>query len=172
MTITYTTGDATRPVGAGPKIIAHICNDEGKWGSGFVLALSKRWPQPRRDYLAWHDQGIFAKDSAGNINPFCLGAVQLVLVDAAQQTWVANMVAQQGIRRGANAPRAVDYTALTLALARVGEVARFSRATVHMPRIGCGLGGGSWDKVETIINNTLTELGVDAFVYDLPGSGA
>ena len=47
MPIQYRTGDATRPEGDGPKIIAHICNDVGAWGKGFVLALSKRWNTPR-----------------------------------------------------------------------------------------------------------------------------
>ena len=40
--ITYLIGDATEPVGAGRKIIAHICNDRGIWGGGFTGALSKK----------------------------------------------------------------------------------------------------------------------------------
>ena len=35
-------GDATRPQASGPKIIAHICNDLGGWGKGFVVAISRR----------------------------------------------------------------------------------------------------------------------------------
>lgn len=42
MTIHYLKGDATNPVGPGPKIIAHICNDIAAWGKGFVLAVSMR----------------------------------------------------------------------------------------------------------------------------------
>lgn len=171
MTITYTTGDATRPVGDGPKIIAHICNDQGGWGRGFVVALSKRWPQPEREYRTWAKKGIFATDAAGNLNPFALGAVQLVLVDTAQQLWVANMVAQQGIRHYTDAPRAVDYDALALALAHVTKIAAYCGASVHMPRIGCGLGGGSWDKVAAIITETLDDRGIPVTVYDLPGKG-
>ncbi len=40
--IRYVTGDATRPVGDGDKIIVHVCNDIGGLGRGFVAALSKR----------------------------------------------------------------------------------------------------------------------------------
>src|SRR5262245_8320884 len=36
--ITYVKGDATSPQADGNKIIAHVCNDVGKWGKGFVLA--------------------------------------------------------------------------------------------------------------------------------------
>lgn len=35
--VQYLKGDATYPQGDGPKIIAHICNDAGGWGKGFVL---------------------------------------------------------------------------------------------------------------------------------------
>jgi O-acetyl-ADP-ribose deacetylase (regulator of RNase III) len=66
--IHYVTGDATAPIGTGHKIIAHVCNDIGAWGAGFVLALSKRWPQPKAEYL--------------KIRPaLALGLVQLVQVE-------------------------------------------------------------------------------------------
>lgn len=41
-TITYLKGDATNPQSEENKIIAHICNDIGGWGKGFVVAISKR----------------------------------------------------------------------------------------------------------------------------------
>ncbi|EGJ73150.1 hypothetical protein STTU_0361 [Streptomyces sp. Tu6071] len=44
--ITYVRGDATAPRGRGPRVIAHVCDDRGGWGKGFVLALSRRWPEP------------------------------------------------------------------------------------------------------------------------------
>ena len=39
--IQYLTGDATAPTASGNKIIAHVCNDIGGWGKGFVLAPLK-----------------------------------------------------------------------------------------------------------------------------------
>ena len=36
-TIHYIKGDATQPQAKGNKVIAHICNDLGGWGKGFVL---------------------------------------------------------------------------------------------------------------------------------------
>jgi hypothetical protein len=50
MGINYITGDATPPQGEGVKIIAHVCNDVEGWGRGFVLVVSKRWPQSEREY--------------------------------------------------------------------------------------------------------------------------
>jgi hypothetical protein len=53
MEIGYRVGDATAPAAEGQKIIAHICNDQGAWGKGFVLALSRRWKQPAAAFKAW-----------------------------------------------------------------------------------------------------------------------
>ncbi len=64
----------TRPFSVkGAKMIAHVCNDIGGWGKGFVLALSHRWPEPEKANRAWH------RDRA--TNDFGLGPVQLVQVE-------------------------------------------------------------------------------------------
>src|SRR5262249_13954931 len=52
--IQYLQGDATSPQAKGDKIIAHICNDLGGWGKGFVLAVSRRWSEPEASYREWH----------------------------------------------------------------------------------------------------------------------
>lgn len=66
--ITYVRGAATSPHGKGVKLIVHVCNDPGGWGKEFVLALSRRWPEPEAAYRPWH------RERAGN--DFGLGAVQ------------------------------------------------------------------------------------------------
>jgi hypothetical protein len=35
-----------------------------------------------------------------------------------------------------------------------------------MPRIGYGLAGGTWDKIEPLINSTLTTKNISVTVYD------
>jgi hypothetical protein len=35
-----------------------------------------------------------------------------------------------------------------------------------MPRIGCGLAGGSWDEIEPIIMEMLTGKNISTVVYD------
>lgn len=157
MTIRYATGDATAPPGSGPRIIAHVCNDIGAWGRGFVMALSKRGPEPEAAYRAWH------RDRASN--DFALGAVQLVPVH--ENLWVANMVGQHGIRRAGGLPP-VRYDAIGEALGRLGEHAVRLGAAVHMPRIGCGLAGGRWEDIEPLLEKQLSARGVAVTVYDLP----
>lgn len=148
-------GDATSPQAKGPKLVAHVCNDLGGWGKGFVLAVSRRWPEPERAYRQWH------RGRAGN--DFGLGATQLVQVRP--DIWVANMVAQRGMRTGSSGPP-VRYDAVERCLATVGDHARRLRATVHMPRIGCGLAGGRWELIEPLVIAALCAEGVETTVYD------
>jgi O-acetyl-ADP-ribose deacetylase (regulator of RNase III) len=155
MSITYRKGDATAPVADGAKIICHVCNDVGGWGKGFVVALSKRWPEPEAQYRAWHRQG----ESGG----FRLGAIQLV--DVEPSLMVANMVAQHGVRPTGGVPP-IRYDALRECLRALAERAASLDASVHMPRIGCGLAGGSWPAVEAIIDETLLAATVPVHVYD------
>ncbi|MES1183860.1 MAG: macro domain-containing protein [Myxococcales bacterium] len=153
--IAYRQGDATAPDAAGAKIICHVCNDVGGWGKGFVLAISKRWPEPEAQYRAWYAQG----EQAG----FRLGAIQLV--DVEPNLAVANMVAQRGVRPSGNMPP-LRYDALRECLAALAKRATALAASVHMPRIGCGLAGGSWPEVEAIIGDTLVAASVPVHVYD------
>jgi O-acetyl-ADP-ribose deacetylase (regulator of RNase III) len=154
--ILYRIGDATAPEGEGAKVVAHICNDIGGWGRGFVIALSKRWPKAEASYRSWFKGG----DSV----PFALGQTQFV--EVSDQLWVANMIAQRDTR-SINGVPPIRYEALVLTLAAVAAFASERRATVHMPRIGCGLAGGSWDEVSAIIERELTSKGVQVVVYDL-----
>ncbi len=144
-------GDATNPHASGPKVIAHVCNDRGGWGRGFVLALSRRWPEPERDYRAWHRQRAH--------NDFALGAVRLVRVRP--DIWVANMVAQHG-----SGGPPIRYEAVASCLRSLAGHARELGATVHMPRIGCGLAGGRWERIQPLIEAELLTPGVRVTVYD------
>ncbi|MER7585420.1 macro domain-containing protein [Kitasatospora sp. NPDC097691] len=155
--ITYVRGDATTPLGKGVKVIAHVCNDLGGWGKGFVLALSRRWPEPEAAFRRWHRER--AK------NDFGLGALQLVQVEP--YVWVANLVGQRGIRTGRSSGVPVRYEAIDTGLATLGEHALALGASVHMPRIGCGLAGGRWGKVEPLVTARLTARGVPVTVYDV-----
>jgi len=65
--INYIKGDATVPQAKGTKIIAHICNNLGGWGKGFVLAVSKRWPEPEQEYRKWHRNRANNDFELGNI---------------------------------------------------------------------------------------------------------
>ena len=162
----YLVGDATNPQEGGNKVIAHVCNDLGRWGQGFVLALSQRWAKPEEEYRKWYQT---LRTTESPLSPkkhstFRLGQVQFV--DVEERLWIANMLAQRGLRaKGNYCP--LRYESLTSCLGQVGAFALEYKASVHMPRIGCGLAGGDWNKVEAIIQEQLVAEGLPVYVYDL-----
>lgn len=154
MEVQYIKGDATAPVGEGNKIIVHVCNDIGGWGRGFVMALSKRWEAPEKEYRAWAEKG----------ENFSLGEVQFVQVEPT--IWVANVIGQRDVKKDKSGEPPVRYPAIKNGLVKVGVFAKQMQASVHMPRIGCGLAGGTWDQIEPLINEALISKGVETVVYD------
>lgn len=164
--ITYVNGDATLPEGPGNKIIAHVVNDQGAMGKGFVVPLMERYPNVKPRYQEWHRVG--REDGT----KFALGNVQFVEVARAslfepEVIWVANMVAQHGYRKNYNDPpvKYLDEDALCHALDRLAVFAVQTRSSIHMPKIGCGLAGGKWEDVEEIIKRTLGVYTLDVTVY-------
>ena len=104
--ITYVHGDATAPAVKGPKIIAHIVNDAGRWGKGFVMAVSRKWPKARMHYLDWFGKRAKDVQTEGSrllmTGPCKLGHVQLIEViphKGTSEAVVATAV-QVGLRQG------------------------------------------------------------------------
>jgi O-acetyl-ADP-ribose deacetylase (regulator of RNase III) len=172
--IAYLKGDATDPFAAPgkprPTVLVHIVNDAGGWGKGFVLALSKRWPNVESEYRKWYAER--------ETNDFSLGAVQYVEVfppkmsmDYPKRLWVANMVGQHGVwQKGPirhEGPPPIRYDALRQALSRVGRFAAKHNARVVGPRFGTGLAGGDWHLIEPIIRDELLAQGIPVTIYDL-----
>lgn len=152
--IQYTKGDATAPQSENNKIIVHICNDMGGWGKGFVMAISKRWKKPENQYREWFK----SKDG------FELGKVQFVQVE--EDLWVANLIGQHKINKDENGNAPIRYDAIEDGLKEVASFAKENNASVHMPRIGCGLAGGKWEMIEPIILQRLSNNDVEVVVYD------
>ena len=117
--------------------------------------MSRRWPEPEAAYRAWH------RDRAAD--DFGLGAVRLVQVE--RYVWVANMIGQRGIRTGSKGVP-VRYEAIDTALARLADHTTALGASVHMSRIGCGLAGGKWPRVEPMVTERLVRRGIAVTVYD------
>ncbi len=84
------------------------------------------------------------------------------------------MIAQRGYGPRGNAPHRTDnedesqppirYEALALCLTAVRHAAEKLGSSVHMPRIGTGLAGGKWERIEPLILKMLE--GREVYVYD------
>jgi O-acetyl-ADP-ribose deacetylase (regulator of RNase III) len=153
-------GDATAPQGDGVKIIMHVCNDIGGWGSGFVLALSEHWTTPESEYRSWSRTG---STHAGV--KFSLGGVQFVQVE--EDLFIANMIGQKGIRRSGGLPP-IRYPALKKCLKRVSEFAVAHGASVHCPfKMGADRAGGDWDRIVGEVNELICSKGIPVTAYKL-----
>jgi O-acetyl-ADP-ribose deacetylase (regulator of RNase III) len=169
--IHYLNGDATEPVGDGNKVIAHVCNDVGGWGAGFVVAISNKWLKPESSYRKWHKGNLTASESVILPEPFALGNLQLIRVVSSRfdeinpskkidGIWIANMIAQTGY--GSNQPP-IRYEAIESCLNKLNDYLVKLNATMHSPRFGCGLAGGKWSEIEKLIQKCIT---VDVYIYD------
>ncbi|MBU5922711.1 macro domain-containing protein [Enterobacter sichuanensis] len=139
-------------------VIAHIVNNKGKWGKGFVLSLSNKYPSAKEYYL---------NSFNGNNIPE-LGTVDFVLVDAKEQIFIANMYAQDGIKKNVNDKNQyVCYASLEVCLEKLSDFALVNRLSVQMPRIGAGLGGGDWDVIESLILKKICYKMIDCNVIIL-----
>lgn len=153
----YKVGDATVPVSAGHRMIIHICNDIGAFGAGFTYALSKRWKKPEEEYRKWYRSQL----------NFALGQVQEVRVQS--DLTVINMIAQHGIGPDKDGLPPFRLEALEKCLDQVGKIAKDNASSVHLPRIGVGLGGcKDWSLIEALLKKCLVDKGIDVVVYDLP----
>ena len=167
--ISYINGDATVPIiEKGVRIITHIVNDAGKFGAGFSGALTKRWKVVGEEYFgAMRPRWGSAK--------FKLGDVQWTFIEPMEpELTVCNLFAQHGVRHQSNRSP-IRYDALDQCLQKLAEGARGLEGevrvpswrklvTIHLPRIGTGLAGGSWDKIEPLIAEQLWDFPV--YVYD------
>ena len=149
--ITYVNGDATQPIGEGKKVIPHCCNDKNIWGSGFVMAISKRWTKPENDYRC--------------LPEYPLGNVRFIQVES--DIIVANMIGQHGVGRGEMIDGVlvppIRYQAIREALKTVNTYCHENNATVHAPKFGSDLAGGDWNVIEKIIKD---EMEVDVTIYN------
>ena len=159
MSLLYRTGNVLdcpeRPVTFG-----HVVNDCGRWGAGFSGQLSVRYPLAERKFREWAAPQYFGDP------PYRPGEVQVLSgVDGkAFNVTVANLCAQRGV---GGWDRRVDYGALRACLTKLARIhaAAPSMGLIVMPRIGCGLGGGEWPTVRSIIETTLVACPV--IVYSL-----
>ena len=155
-TITYLMGDVTNPdiKEKNGGIICHVNNDENRWGSGVVMAISGKWKNTKEEY-----HKILPENRK-------VGNVQFVLVDETKSLYVANMIAQNGTGHNEYGVPAVNYAAIEVTLNKAAEMAGSMNVDLHLPRIGCSLAGCSWQIVELIINRVLRNHKCNVYVYD------
>ncbi len=155
--ITYLKGDATKPRGSGPKLLVHVVNDRTpRWGGGFARVVRTTWPDVQNDFIRW------VESRRGALR---LGVCRVAVVD--EGLTIISMICQHGY--GESPTPRIRYNALETCLCEVAAIADQQAASVHMPRIGCGQAGGSWDVVRELVEDALLKRGISVTVYDVVG---
>lgn len=124
-------------------IILHGCNCQGIMGAGIALQIKSNFPNVYQEYKKEYDK-----------NGLMLGSVQYV---SCNEKLFINAMTQKNIGRG----RQVSYDAIEQCLITVNEDLKGN--TISMPKIGCGLGGGNWNIIEKIIEETLPDMKVKIY---------
>lgn len=117
-------------------IIVHQVNLQGVMNAGLAKQIRTKYPVVYQEYIS--------KIKGGDV---ILGDLQFVTVSPSLR--VVNMFSQDGY--GGNKEH-TNYLAMAWAFPIINEVAKLSEEEVYLPyKLGCGLGGGNWTKVQYLI---------------------
>lgn len=136
-------------------IIVHQCNAQGVMGSGIARQIREQFPAA---YMAYkqqeHDHGLR------------LGDISFVRVGT--KKYIVNLIGQAsfGGSQVHTSYKALEGGFKRILKLRLNLIYDGSPALdICMPRIGCGLGNGSWDEVEKVIRRVIPD-DVIVKVYD------
>lgn len=124
--------------------IVHGCNSHGVQGSGFALAVKNMYPYA---YEVYRD--------AYETNGLPLGTN--ISVPVSDDLVVVNSITQQYFGSDKTI-RYVSYDAIQACFENLNDLVDNGEFTkeVHIPMIGAGLGGGNWEIIREIIEQTVT----------------
>jgi O-acetyl-ADP-ribose deacetylase (regulator of RNase III) len=159
--LNYVDGDVTKPIKY-PCAILHVVNTVNLFGAGVALAIAQRYPTAKQDYHQAYKNGQI---TLGNV----VWSLPLTQDDKPDPKLViGHMVAQKGVRNRNNLIP-FKLSALADCLQTVNNDLSIAKQdySIHLPRIGIGLGGfdpKNWYQIEDLIKNKLADF--EIFVYN------
>ena len=150
MEIVYLVGDLLE---SSYRLVLHGANAQGVMGSGVAKQIRKKYPQAFEEYyVAYNKEMLWLGD--------------VIFVDCGDKI-IANGITQQYYGRSGD--YFIDYKAINNVMEETHDYAlKHGIEHVAMPLIGAGLGGGSWKKISSIIEDKFTI--VIPVVYTLDGN--
>ncbi len=135
-------------------IIVHQVNCQKKMGSGIALQIRKKYPKTYEEYMK--EEPLLGK---------------LLLVEE-DDKYVANFYSQYYYKNSKdnNTYTFTNYEAFEVCCEKLKrEIQNMKRSIiVGFPyKIGCGLGGGDWEKVLDIITRTFENTVIPIRIYEL-----
>lgn len=132
-------------------LIPHICNNKGKWASGFVVPLGQKFPEAKYLYLN---------------SSLSLGTVTFAIpfVDTAYgDVYVANMVCQAFYDRK---PRPLYYNYLVRCMEKVAKWCLENDVDIIAPKFGSLRAGGNWNFIQDLIYDCWDSRGINVTIVE------
>jgi len=124
--------------------IVHGCNAQGVMGAGVALAVKRKYPGAYNDYVRIHQY-----------HRLVLGVAYPYAVSTNLVIW--NAITQEGFGQPT---RNCSYDAIQTCFEQINETliqtGPSDYCELHIPMIGAGLGGGNWEIIREIIEQTVT----------------
>lgn len=143
-------------------IIAHGVNCQGVMGSGVAGAIKQKWPTVYNEYKAYCNTLLSPSEA--------LGIVQTVHI--ADNLIVANCFTQ--LNYGRDGKKYASPEAIHEAFESLIDYSIYTNLPIYTPKIGCGLGGLSWeDDVQPILrllmhkSRTIYDRNIEMFVCEI-----
>lgn len=140
-------------------VIAHGCNCLSTMGAGIAPQMAKAFGCDRFEMELWGPS--VEKLGCIDYQTFVLGEKAIWSLDDAKnnrnepELTVVNAYTQH--RYGRNhvdgLAKPFDYEAFTICMRKINEI--FSGKHIGLPKIGAGLAGGDWNRIEKIIETEL-----------------
>lgn len=142
---------------SGADAILHQVNCQGVMGSGVAKQVRDRYPWVFAEY---RDKCSQFRMLPSIKTSDLLGYVQAIYINESQM--IVNLFAQDQF--GYDGRCYTDYDSMRRCLQAVGIL--FARKTVAIPYLmGCHRGGGDWEIVYKMIEETLTDCDVTLYKY-------
>ena len=161
-------------------LIPHITNNIGAWGSGFVMALSNRWPiynENRQPFTQSPEAVYHEHESSKTLGETWVCCTELSFqAGNPKMVCVANMCAQDGImsmstgdRKKVNS-KPIRYDALATCMEEIGEwILHPTDSPLDMmilaPKFGSLRAGGDWNIIEGMIEEKWKDIDVTIVDY-------
>jgi len=150
-------------------VIVHGCNCLSTMGAGIAPQMAKTFGCDRFEMETWGP----TIEKLGNIDyeTFCLGEHTIFslkdLKNNRNEPELTVINAYTQYKYGSNHADGVaipfDYEAFTVCMRKINNV--FAGKNIGMPKIGAGLAGGNWNRIEHIINTELRDCVVTVVNY-------
>lgn len=139
--------------------ICHQVNCQGRMNAGIAKQIRCWFPEVYERYMKRYEDTIWR----GRGGEVMLGSIDVVRLRDSNRC-VINMYSQADY--GYDKTRYTSYDAFAMALQEI-KIEVPTGCTIAFPKnIGCGLGGGNWEIISTLIEEILSDE-YEVYIYEL-----